>query len=103
MTTTNATNQNFQAEVLDFKVDPLQKAALAMVDRNSTTGTGSELIWIPLDGRPSFKITSPGYAKAHVNQFSFLGDERHVLFDASQFRPYENNIYQWVAPLKKTF
>lgn len=58
----------------------------------------SQLLYIPLDGKPALTIDSPVFEAAGITHASFLSDSRRVMFRGNQIRPNEFHVFLWTAP-----
>ncbi len=58
----------------------------------------SQLLYIPLNGKPAFVIDAPAHEAATISQAFFLNDSQTVLFVGDQIRALDQNIFLWTPP-----
>ena len=58
----------------------------------------SQLLYIPLNGKPAIVIEAPAHETATISQAFFLNDSKAVLYVGDQIRPADQNIFLWSAP-----
>ncbi len=61
-------------------------------------GTGNQIFYIPLNGKPALQVNSPVSAQANISQAVFLNDSQTVLYLGNQIRLSERNAFLWKAP-----
>ncbi len=58
----------------------------------------SQLFYIPLNGLPSYLVSTPVFNAATVSRAHFLNDSKTVIYVGDQIRSGELNVFRWTAP-----
>lgn len=73
--------------------------ALVKVRTQETLFNSENLIFVPLNGMPSVKITFPTIVSAPtITDFKFDTDPQVILFSGSQIKEGEVQLFRWLAP-----
>ena len=60
--------------------------------------TDTQAIYVPLDGKPPLKITSPVFLGAGLLKIKFINNDQSIWFMGNQTHPSEFNAYLWHLP-----
>ncbi len=85
---------------ISVSISPDNQNILAVIRGMSINTPMSQLLYIPLNGLPSYQVDTPVYPSATIQKAIFLNDSSTVLFIGDQTRPGDNNIFLWSAPQK---
>lgn len=58
----------------------------------------NQLLFIPLNGAPSYVVNSPAFSGATITGFGFTADTNAIYFTGKQTRPTQANAYIWTPP-----
>jgi hypothetical protein len=83
-----------------FVISPDKSKILAELASFDSTSTKSNdhLVFVPLDGKPSYIVNTPVSDQAYITDAGFADDSKSIVYVGNQIRLNERDIFLWRAP-----
>lgn len=91
-----------QQRVNYFLISPDNNRIIVLLESSSDNfsdgSLSSQLLYIPLDGQPAFRVDTPVDGKARIHDFFFSKDSQSVIYNGNQIGLGDFNFYLWKIP-----